>query len=200
MTNSSTSPDENSVNEVLKAMDFFGVVAPFCLVLSTDLSSAEELPVSVYQIEKNLNKFLFYKLSHIIEGFESERICLDTVTKSTDFQNNESAVIQNMQTFKSALDVLKSHLKLIKDACEEEKFKKDPHFIALLDELVKNYPNVNSVEMMSMLSDREEELMILNNICADSINISLQGRVDSFSVQNSNDEKRGGHQMFYFNK
>jgi hypothetical protein len=199
MTNDSTSPDENSVNEVLKAMDFFGVMAPLCLVLSTDLSSAEELPVSVYQIERNLSKFLFYKLAHIIEGFESERVCLDTVTKSTDFQNNESAIIQNIQTFKSALDVLKSHLKLIKDACDDEKFYKDPHFIALLDEMVKNYPNVNSIDMLSMLTEREEELMILNNICADSINISLQGKIDSFGKNHSYEEKRG-FQNFNFNK
>jgi hypothetical protein len=197
MTNSSTSPEENAVNEILKTMDFFGVVAPLCLVLSTDLSNSEELPVSVYQIEKNLHKY--FKLPHIIEGFESERISLDTVTKSTDFQNNESAMIQNMLTFKSALEVLKSHLNLIKGASENDKFKNDPQFIALIDELVKNYPNVNSQDLMKMLNDKQEEFMILNNVCSDSINISLQGRVDGLSA-GSQEEKRGVNQFNYFNK
>lgn len=193
MTNSNTSPDEKAAEEVLKAMEFFGVVDPLCLILSTDLAGAEELPVAVYKIDKTQHKF--QKMDHIIEGYESERICLDTVTKSTDFQNNESAMIQNMHTLRSALDMLKGNLKLIQSALNDPIFNSDPHFLQMIDELVKNYPNVCSTDLVNMLADKEEEILILNNICANSVDVSLQGRVDCYNFM---EDRRHNPIMFGF--
>jgi hypothetical protein len=185
-TNNDTSADPSAINELLKAMDYFGVVAPICLVLGTDLTNVDELPLCVYRIDRVNDKFI--KLDHIIEGYESERICLDTVTKSTDFQNNESAMIQNMLTLNNAIGVLKNNLKLIKNSISEKKFVEDPNFISMLDELVKNYPNVCNPDLIQMLHNKEEEIFILNNICADSVDLSLQGRIECLNCMN---ERRG---------
>jgi hypothetical protein len=190
VTNNNSIPNEGD-KEVLKAMDFFGVVTPLCLVMGTDLSTAEELPIAVYQIEKHSKNFI--RIEHVLEGYESERICLETVTKASDFQNNESPMIQNMITIKNALDVLKGNLKLIKGAIKDEKFTHDLHFMSMLDELVKNYPNVCNPDHIKMLHEKEEEILILNNLCADSIDLSLLGRIDTFNLY---EDRKGG--MFNF--
>lgn len=171
--------------EVIKAMDYFGVVSPICLVLSTQVEDAEELPIAAYEINKHDKKFL--KLSHEIEGFESERICLDTVTKSTDIQNNESAMIQNMETLRNALGMLKGNMKIIRNALNDKEFQQDPVFISQIDDLVKNYPDVLNPDLLNLLHDKEEEILILNNICSSCINLSFQGRAESVST---NDDYR----------
>lgn len=175
MTSQSTDCEPNS--ELQKVMDYFGVVSPICLVLSTNLDKAEELPLACYEIDRNN----FKKIDYILEGGDSERICLDTVTKSTDFQNNESAVIQNMLTIKSASDVLKTNLKTIKGACSNDKFKNDQYFIDLLEELINNYPQAKNEDTISYLTQQEKEIMVLNNICAGSILTSHLGRVEGYN-------------------
>jgi hypothetical protein len=179
LTSTNKLPESNDVEELVKVMDYFGVVSPLCLVLSTDLTNAEELPLAIYRVDKNKKRVV--KLDHLIEGHESERICLDTITKSTDLQNNESAVIQNMVTLKNAVDVLKANLKLIKGAISDKKFYNDPNFIIMVDELVNNYPNVCSQDLIEMLNKNEEEILLLNNISSNSVNISLQGRLETFN-------------------
>ncbi len=168
--------------ELTKAMDYFGVVSPICLVLSTNLEGVEVLPIAVYEVDKTSAT----RIDHIVEGGDSERICLDTITTSTDFQNNESAMIQNMMTVNNASDVLKANLITIKEALKQEAFKNDAVFNSLLDVMVRNYPDAESVELKNMLSQKEEELMMLNNICAGSIVVSHQGRVDAFNKPSSN--------------
>jgi hypothetical protein len=165
------------IYELVNTMDFFGVVSPICLVLSTNLEGVDELPIMCYEIDKTSHK----KLDHILEGGESERICLDSVTKSTDFQTNESAMIQNMQTLNNASDVLKANLKIIREAVKNEKFKSDPYFILLLNELIHNYPNSNCEDLNKFLKEKEIELMVLNNICAGSIICSHQARVEGYN-------------------
>jgi len=183
----------SNLEELLKAMDYFGVVSPLLLTLCTDLSTSEELPVSVYSLDRIQNRQI--KLDHIIEGYESERITLDTVTKSTDFQNNESAMIQNMITMSNALEVLQSNLKLIRNSINQEKFKNDPQFNLLLDELIRNYPNVSNPELVELINSKELEIMMLNNICADSINVGLSSRVGNFGEVNV-EKKRGNNLNF----
>ena len=43
------------------------------------------LPITVFECDKKTKQFK--KLNHIMEGWESERICLETVTKTTDITN-----------------------------------------------------------------------------------------------------------------
>jgi hypothetical protein len=168
--------------ELINTMDYFGVVSPICLVLSTNLEGVDELPITCYEVDKTSHK----KLDHILEGAESERICLDSITKSTDFQTNESAMIQNMQTLNSASDVLKSNLKLIREALKSENFRSDPYFISLVNDLINNYPNSNSEDLNKFLREKEIELMVLNNICVGSIISSHQARIEGFNKLTKN--------------
>ena len=47
---------------------------------------------------KVLNKFT--EVRHIIEGLESERICLETVTKNTDVENEENGLVKIFKLLK----------------------------------------------------------------------------------------------------
>ena len=122
-TNDSITPNEKD-REILKAMTYFGVITPVYLVLSTNVEKASELPIGVYDIDKT--KKTFNKVNHVIEGWESERICLETVTKTAEIGNDQSGLIQNLQTTKNALNVLKENLDLIKN--NMKKFEKDEKF------------------------------------------------------------------------
>jgi len=84
-------PNEKD-NEIIKAMQYFGVINTIYLVLSTEIENANELPISAFEFDKNNKKF--NEVNHIIEGWESERICLETVTKTTDLQNNHNSKIK----------------------------------------------------------------------------------------------------------
>jgi hypothetical protein len=62
------------------------------LVLSNELLDKEELPMKVFLYDKEKGAFVHIK--HEIVGFDSERICLDTVTKSGGVQNNNTQIMQ----------------------------------------------------------------------------------------------------------
>lgn len=175
-TNLTLVPEKND-EEVIKLMEYFGVVTPVYLVLGTDLEKVEELPVATYKVDKTSKSFS--KVEHILEGNESERVCLETVTRSGDIKNNESALVQNMETIKNAIGVLKSHLKTIKNSLDIPAFLNDPHYMSLLSEILYNYPDANNSDHLKFIKEKEEENLILNNLCASSINVSLQGRIDS---------------------
>jgi hypothetical protein len=175
-TNTTLVPEKND-EEVIKLMEYFGVITPVYLMLGTDLANVEELPVATYKIEKTSKSFT--KVEHVLEGNESERVCLETVTRSGDVINNESAIVQNMETIKNAIGVLKSNLKTIKNSLNNPAFLNDPHYISLLNEISYNYPDANNSDHLKFIKEKEEETLILNNLCASSINVSLQGRIDS---------------------
>lgn len=46
-------------------------------------------------------------MRHIIEGWVSERICLETLSKTTDVENEENGLDKNIQNTQIALAVLK---------------------------------------------------------------------------------------------
>ena len=61
-------------------MDYFGVINPIYVILCTkDVEKNKELPINTFLYDKSLNKF--NEVKQAIEGLESERICLETVTK-----------------------------------------------------------------------------------------------------------------------
>jgi hypothetical protein len=171
--------------EAIKVMEYLGVVTPIQIVLGTDLTNVDELPIASFKIDKNTKNIT--KIEHLLESNESERVCLETVTKSGDLQNNETALIQNMQTIKNAIGVLKSNMNLIKNSINDPKFQNDPHYLLLLNEIIYNYPDASNSDHLNFLRSREEETLILNNLCASSINISLQGKIDSYRIL---DEKK----------
>ena len=120
-------------------MDYFGVINPVYLILSTkDIEKEKELPVNTFWYDKSIAKFT--EVRHIIEGWESERICLETVTKVTDIENEENGLVKNIQTTQNALGVLKENLILIKKNLE--KFKNNKEFMKLVEDLIINYPEI----------------------------------------------------------
>ena len=170
-TNKTTNPNEKD-KEIIKAMQYFGVINPIYLVLSTEIEKANELPISAFEFDKNTKKF--NEVNHIIEGWESERICLETVTKATDLQSNQNGLIQNLQTTKNALNVLKENLQLIQNNID--KFNNDIKFKEMLEDLINNYPSVNNSDYQEIITQKEKEIGILNNICSGMIENSYLGR------------------------
>ena len=170
-TNKTKNPNEKDT-EIIKAMQYFGVINPIYLVLSTEIEKANELPISAFEFDKNTKKF--NEVNHIIEGWESERICLETVTKATDLQSNQNGLIQNLQTTKNALNVLKENLNLIKNNIN--KFSNDIKFKEMLEDLIINYPSVNNSDYGEIITQKEKEIEILNNICSGMIENSYIGR------------------------
>ena len=181
-TNDSITPNEKD-REILKAMTYFGVITPVYLVLSTNVEKASELPIGVYDIDKT--KKTFNKVNHVIEGWESERICLETVTKTAEIGNDQSGLIQNLQTTKNALNVLKENLDLIKN--NMKKFEKDEKFKEMLEDLLINYPSANESDYEEMIAEKQKEVFILNNICAGTIENSYLGKANSLNKEVYND-------------
>ena len=175
-TNDSITPNEKD-REILKAMTYFGVITPVYLVLSTNVEKASELPIGVYDIDKT--KKTFNKVNHVIEGWESERICLETVTKTAEIGNDQSGLSQNLQTTKNALNVLKENLDLIKN--NMKKFEKDEKFKEMLEDLLINYPSANESDYEEMIAEKQKEVFILNNICAGTIENSYLGKTNSLN-------------------
>ena len=175
-TNDSITPKKKD-REILKAMTYFGVITPVYLVLSTNVEKASELPIGVYDIDKT--KKTFNKVNHVIEGWESERICLETVTKTAEIGNDQSGLIQNLQTTKNALNVLKENLDLIKN--NMKKFEKDEKFKEMLEDLLINYPSANESDYEEMIAEKQKEVFILNNICAGTIENSYLGKTNSLN-------------------
>ena len=98
--NDSINPNEND-KQILNAMDYFGVINPIYVILDTkNIEKQKELPVNIFLFDKSMNKFI--EIRHVIEGWESERICLETVTKVSDVENEENGLVKNIQTTKNA--------------------------------------------------------------------------------------------------
>ena len=98
--NDSINPNEND-KQILNAMDYFGVINPIYVILGTkNIEKQKELPVNTFLYDKSMNKFI--EIRHVIEGWESERICLETVTKVSDVENEENGLVKNIQTTKNA--------------------------------------------------------------------------------------------------
>jgi hypothetical protein len=176
-TNTSTQIHQND-HHLIKFMEDFGVVKPIALVLSVDLD-VDVLPVAVYDYDHQGKNFI--TLEHIIESYDSERICMDMVCHSGSNVNQDSPMIKNMEILKNAISVLKDNLNIIKTSLSDPDLIKDPVYIGLLDELIKNYPSNESPDLIELLKTKEKEILILNNICSNSIDLSYQGKVDSVS-------------------
>ena len=201
---SDTTPkkEDRAVFEALKTV---GVLTPFYLVISYNLEGQSLLPVSVYETNKTNGDFI--KIKHEFEGLDSERITLDTVTNFTDFQNSESAMIQNMLTTKNAINMLKENLSLIRKSFDDPKFKDDPVYLALLDEIVRNFPDVRNKDSFNMINYGIGEVGMLNNICASTTSLNYQGRLEGKDKKDFGDEgigmgmmlkgmSRGGKHMY----
>jgi COP9 signalosome complex subunit 6 len=172
-TNTTSEPNEND-KQILNAMNYFGVINPIYLVLSTtSIEKEKELPVSAFWYDKSIEKFT--KVRHIIEGWESERICLETVTKNTDVENEENGLVKNIQTTRNALAVLKENLILIKSNIN--KFKNDKKFMELVEDLIINYPAIEKSGYQALMKNKQKEILLLNNICLSTLQSSYMGLI-----------------------
>ena len=166
-TNEINKPNESD-KQILNAMDYFGVINPIYLILSTkNIEKEKELPVSIAK---------FTEVRHIIEGWESERICLETVTKVTDVENEENGLVKNIQTTQNALGVLKENLVLIKNNLE--KFKNNKEFMKLVEDLIINYPEIEKSDYQELMKNKQKEILMLNNICLSTMQSSYIGISD----------------------
>ena len=111
-----------------------------------------------------------------MEGWESERICLETVTKNTDVENEENGLVKNIQTTQNALAVLKENLILIKKNIE--KFKNDPKFMQLIEDLIINYPSIEKSGYQTLMKNKQKEILLLNNICLTTLQSSYMGLIN----------------------
>lgn len=177
-TNTTTQSDEVD-SQALKSMVSFGIITPIYLVMSTNVEKAIELPIAAYEVDKI--KKTFNKVNHVIEGWESERICLETVTKSTSVAGEESGLVQNLQTTKNALSALKEHLNLVKQGIK--KCKDDKNFKYMLEDLLINYPKTKESDYLDLINQKEKEIFILNNICASVIGSSYLGKSENLSLK-----------------
>ena len=167
-TNITPQPNEND-KQILNAMNYFGVINPVYLVLSTtNIEKEKELPVSTFWYDKSIEKFT--EVRHIIEGWESERICLETVTKNTDVENEENGLVKNIQTTQNALGVLKENLILIKNNLG--KFKDNKEFMKLVEDLIINYPEIEKSDYQTLMKNKQKEILMLNNICLSTMQTS----------------------------
>lgn len=157
-------------------MNYFGVINPVYLVLSTNnIEKEKELPVGTFWYDKSIEKFT--EVRHIIEGWESERICLETVTKNTDVESEENGLVKNIQTTQNALGVLKENLLLIKK--NMQKFKDDPKFRQLVEDLIINYPSIEKSDYQTLMKNKQKEILLLNNICMSTLQSSYMGLINN---------------------
>ena len=184
-TNKTKNPNDKD-KEIVHTMQYFGVINPIYLVLSTEIEKENELPISAFEFDKNLKQF--NEINHIIEGWESERICLETVTKATDFQSNLNSLNQNLQTTKNALNVLKENLTLIQNNIN--KLEKDQKFKEMLEDLIINYPSVENSDYNDVVNQKEKEIEILNCICSGMVENSYLGRTQALQYLDPLSEKK----------
>ena len=170
-TNTISDKPDDQDKIVFKTLNQLGCVNPVCLVLCSDLLDKEELPMKVYSFDKQTDSF--NQVNHEIIGYDSERICLDTVTKSGGVQNNDNQVVQNIETLRSAVSMLKSNLKsIISNIQNKPENMNDPKYIELLDDILKNFPNSEDPDLKRLLENSIEELLILNNVASSSIGVN----------------------------
>ena len=173
-TNDSINPNEND-KQILNAMDYFDVINPIYVILGTkNIEKQKELPVNTFLYDKSMNKFT--EIRHVIEGWESERICLETVTKVSDVENEENGLVKNIQTTQNALGVLKENLILIKKNLE--KFKNNKQFMKLVEDLIINYPEIEKSDYQLLMKNKQKEILMLNNICLSTMQSSYIGISD----------------------
>ena len=173
-TNDTINPNEND-KQILNAMDYFGVINPIYVILGTkNIEKQKELPVNTFLFDKSMNKFI--EIRHVIEGWESERICLETVTKVSDVENEENGLVKNIQTTQNALGVLKENLILIKKNLE--KFKNNKQFMKLVEDLIINYPEIEKSDYQLLMKNKQKEILMLNNICLSTMQSSYIGISD----------------------
>ena len=172
--NDSINPNEND-KQILNAMDYFGVINPIYVILDTkNIEKQKELPVNIFLFDKSMNKFI--EIRHVIEGWESERICLETVTKVSDVENEENGLVKNIQTTQNALGVLKENLLLIKKNLV--KFKDNKEFMKLVEDLIINYPEIEKSDYQTLMKTKQKEILMLNNICISTMQSSYIGISD----------------------
>ena len=173
-TNDTTKPNESD-KQILNAMEYFGVTNPVYLILSNkDNEKEKELPLNTFWYDKSIGKFT--EVRHVIEGWESERICLETVTKVTDVENEENGLVKNIQTTQNALGVLKENLLLIKKNLV--KFKDNKEFMKLVEDLIINYPEIEKSDYQTLMKTKQKEILMLNNICISTMQSSYIGISD----------------------
>ena len=173
-TNNISEPNELDKN-FLNSLNNFSVSNSVYLILNTkDIEKKKEIPVSSFLFDKKLNNFT--TLRQIIEGWESERICLETVTKNTDVQDNENGLSKNLQTTKTALVVLQDNLNLIKNNLE--KFKNDAKFMELLEDLIISIPEIEHSDYQTLMKNKQKEILLLNNMCVATMENSYSGLSD----------------------
>ena len=162
-TNDTTKPNESD-KQILNAMEYFGVTNPVYLILSTkDIEKEKELPLNTFWYDKSIGKFT--EVRHVIEGWESERICLETV-----------GLVKNIQTTQNALGVLKENLLLIKKNLV--KFKDNKEFMKLVEDLIINYPEIEKSDYQTLMKTKQKEILMLNNICISTMQSSYIGISD----------------------
>lgn len=160
---------------IAKHLIKFGVINPIALILSSDLLDKEELPLKVFSYDKHSENFT--QVHHEIVGYDSERICIDTVTKSGGVQNNDSQIVQNMDTIRSALSMLKSNLKTVLYQMKQPENQSSQEFAELLNDIIVNHPNSSDPDLKQLLDTSMEEMLILNNIVASSVGINYSSKV-----------------------
>ena len=89
----------------------------------------------------------------------SERICLETVTKNIDIENEENGLVKNIQTTQNALAVLKENLILIKK--NMAKFKNDSKFMNLVEDLIINYPSIEKSDYQTLMKINKKKYYFL---------------------------------------
>lgn len=167
--NDSPNSLDAKVYDVLKKQ---GVCSPINLVLCSELADKKVLPLKAYFYNETQKEFVSMPLE--INGYESERICLDTVTKDGGAQFNDSKLVQNTETLKSALLMLKSNLSSVLELVKDENLRKNPKFVELVDDLMKNYPSSsNNADLQNFLKSSLDEMLVISNVASSSIGISL---------------------------
>ena len=50
-----------------------------------------------------------------------------------------------------------------------EKFKNDPKFLQLVEDLTINYPSIEKSEYQTLMKNKQKEILLLNNICMSTL-------------------------------
>lgn len=173
-TNIEETPDDQD-KKVYSTLVELGVASPVNIVLCSDLKNKDTLPLKAYSYDKE--KDAFQKIDIEISGYESERICLDTITKHGGAQNQNSQLVQNQNTLHDALKMLKNNLQGVRDLIKDPKNRKNPRFVELVDDIMKNYPNLNTQENNNNLQKSFTEMLLLANTTSSSLTINYSKNI-----------------------
>jgi len=96
------------------------------------------------------------------------------VIKSEGEQFNHSQLVQNENTIKSALTMLKMNLKGVLALVKDKSNHTNPRFIELIDDLMKNYPKSgSSKDNIEFIQNNLKEILILSNVASTSIGMNF---------------------------